>query len=413
MTINRYLASHVGRCHALGYIDKLRDSLSFRGNIPGLFISGIIECSAWHMYDLVWQPYMISLGGSVPLIGLIMSVWTAFNSLLQLVTGEFADTRGRKTALNYYYVFTIIGLVIAAVARNWVYFIIVNILFGIADALDGPAFSPMFAESVPKEKMAVAMSMITLIWAIPGFYGKALGGYLGDLIGSQQVIYMVLGLVTVSALWFYFTVDETLKEKKPFKLSAVVRNIGGIARPEGKLVPFFLVSILDRFGWMINSGILVTMFSQGYGFSLTEIGILLTVEMAAMTLVSIPIGKALDRYSNRNGIIAALVLSVAVFTGYSLISSYMGLMSLQVVKGVTVGLWDTSMNLYQNKIVPQGERGKTIGNINSIKGIVSIPAPFIGAILFGYIGFKGVFATSASVLVLALLASTKLVEPTN
>jgi MFS family permease len=365
------------------------------------------------MYDLVWQPYMISLGGSVPLIGLIMSVWTAFNSLLQLVTGEFADTRGRKTALNYYYVFTIIGLVIAAVARNWVYFIAVNILFGIADALDGPAFSPMFAESVPKEKMAVAMSMITLIWAIPGFYGKALGGYLGDLIGSQQVIYMVLGLVTVSALWFYFTVDETLKEKKPFKLSAVMRNIRGIARPEGKLVPFFLVSILDRFGWMLNSGILVTMFSQGYGFNLTEIGILLTVEMAAMTLVSIPIGKALDRYSNRSGIIAALVLTVAVFTGYSLISSYMGLMALQVVKGVTVGLWDTSMNLYQNKIVPQGERGKTIGNINSIKGIVSIPAPFIGAILFGYIGFKGVFATSASVLVLALLASTKLVEPTN
>lgn len=392
----------------MGYIDKLRDSLSFHGNIPGLFISGIIECSAWHMYDLVWQPYMISLGGSVPLIGLIMSVWTAFNSLLQLVTGEFADTRGRKTALNYYYVFTIIGLVIAAVARNWVYFIAVNVLFGIADALDGPAFSPMFAESVPKEKMAVAMSMITLIWAIPGFYGKALGGYLGDKIGSQQVIYMVLGLVTVSALWFYFTVDETLKEKKPFKLSAVLSNIRGIARPEGRLVPFFLVSILVRFGWMINSGILVTMFSHGYGFSLTEIGILLTVEMAAMTLVSIPIGRALDR----NSIIAALVLTVVVFTGYSLISSYMGLIALQVVKGVTVGLWDTSMMLYQNKIVPQGERGKTIGNINSIKGIISIPAPFIGALLFGYIGFKGVFATSASVLVLALLASTKLVEPT-
>lgn len=395
----------------MDYIDKLRDSLSFRGNVPGLFISGIIECSAWHMYDLVWQPYMISLGGSVPLIGLIMSLWTAFNSLLQLVTGEFSDSRGRKTALNYYYVFTIIGLIIAAVAKNWVYFIIVNILFGIADALEGPSFSPMFAESVPKEKMAVAMSMITLIWGIPGFYGKALGGYLGDRLGIQQVIYIVLGAVTMSALWFYFTVDETLTEKKPFKLSAVLKNIRGIARPEGRLVPFYVVSILDRFGWMINSGILVTMFIQEFGFSLTEIGILLTVEMVALTLASIPIGRALDRYSNRNGILAALVLSVIVFTGYSVISSYWALMVLQVVKGVTVGLWDTSIMLYQNKIVPEGERGKTFGNINSIKGLVAIPAPFIGALLFGYIGFKGVFATSASVLGLALLASTRLVEP--
>jgi len=262
----------------LGYIDKLRDSLSFRGNVPGLFISGIIECSAWHMYELVWQPYMISLGGSVPLIGLIMSLWTAFNSLLQLVTGELADSVGRKTVLNYYYVFSVIGLVIAAVAKNWVYFIAVNIIFGVADALEGPSFSPMFAESVPKEKMAVAMSMITLIWSIPGFYGKALGGFIADLYGPQLVIIVVLVAEIVAALWFYFTTKETLTETKPFKLKAVLRNIQGISRPESRLVPFYIVAILDRFGWMINGGILVTMFTQEYGFSLTEIGVLLTIE---------------------------------------------------------------------------------------------------------------------------------------
>jgi len=395
----------------LGYIDKLRDSLSFRGNIPGLFISGIIECSAWHMYQLVWQPYMISLGGSVPLIGLIMSLWTAFNSLLQLVTGELADSVGRKTVLNYYYVFSVIGLVIAAVAKNWVYFIAVNIIFGIADALEGPSFSPMFAESVPKEKMAVAMSLITLIWSIPGFYSKALGGYLADLYGPQLVIIIVLVAEIAAALWFYFTTKETLAETKPFQLKAVLRNIQGISRPEGRLIPFYIVAILDRFGWAINSGILVTMFTQEYGFSLTEIGVLLTIEMVAITLISIPAGKALDKYSNRNGIIVALVLTVITFSGYALTSSYRTLMLLQVVKGATIGLWDTSIMLYQNKIVSEGERGKTFGNINSIKGMVSIPAPFIGALLFGYIGFKGVFATSAFIIALALLASTRLTEP--
>ena len=395
----------------MGYIDKLRDSLSFRGNVPGLFISGIIECSAWHMYDLVWQPYMISLGGSVPLIGLIMSLWTAFNSLLQLVTGELADSVGRKTVLNYYYIFSIIGLVIAAVAKNWVYFIAVNIIFGIADSLEGPSFSPMFAESVPKEKMAVAMSLITLIWSIPGFYGKALGGYIADHYGSQLVIVIVLVAETVAALWFYFTTKETLAEKKPFKLKAVLRNIQGISKPEGRLIPFYIVAILDRFGWMITSGILVTMFTQEFGFSLTEIGILMTIEMVALTLVSIPIGKALDQFSNRKGIIMALVLTVILFSGYSLTSDYRTLILLQVIKGITIGLWDTSVMLYQNKIVTEGERGKTIGNINSIKGLISIPAPFIGALLFGYIGFNGVFATSAFILALALLVSTRLTEP--
>ena len=393
------------------FTNTIRDSLSFRGNIPGLFISGIIECSAWQMYDLIWQPYILSLGASTPLIGLILSIYTMFNSGLQLVTGELADSVGRKTVMNWYYVFTITGLVFAVLAKNWWYILALNVLFGIADALEGPAFSPMMAESVPKEKMAVAMSLMTLIWGIPGFYGQAMGGYLADMLGIRSVMYIILGAMIVAALWFYFTTKETLKEKKPFKLSAVLKNIQGIAKPESHLVPFYIVSILDRFGWAINRGILVTLLTQAYGFSLTSIGILMTVEMIVMTVTSIPIGKALEKYSTKKGITLALVLNFLVFGGYALTSNYMILLVLQAMKGITVGLWDAAIGLYQNKLVPEGERGKTFGNINSIKGLVSIPAPFIGALLFGFIGFKGVFATSATIIGLALLTSTRLIEP--
>ena len=196
----------------MGIINKIRDSLSFRGNIPGLFISGIIECSAWQMYDLVWQPYVISLGATAPIIGFILSVYTAINSGLQLVTGELADSIGRKTVLNYYYIFTFVGMLFAVFAHNWWFFLALNILFGIADSLEGPSFSPMFAESAPKEKMAVAMSLITIIWSLPGFYGQAIGGYLADTYGSYMVMNIILVLVIVSALWFYFTTEETLSE---------------------------------------------------------------------------------------------------------------------------------------------------------------------------------------------------------
>ncbi len=395
----------------MGYISKVRDSLSFRGNIPGLFISGIIECSAWQMYDLIWQPYLISLGGSAPLIGFILSVYTAFNSLLQLVTGELADSVGRKTALNYYYVFTITGVVIAVLARNWWYFLMVNIFFGVADALEGPSFGPMMAESVPVEKMAVAMSMMTLIWGIPGFYGQALGGYLGDLYGMKSVMYIILAAVILAGLWFHYSTEETLKMKKLFKLGAVLKNIQGITRPQSRLVPFYMVSILDRFGWAINRGILVTMLTQAYGFSLTRVGVLMTVEMVAMTLMSIPIGRMLDKIGTKRGIMGASVLTVLVFSGYALTSSYVVLLVLQVLKGVTIALWDTSVMLYKNQIVPPGERGKTFGNVNSITGMISIPAPFIGALLFAYIGFKGVFITSTTIITLALITTTQLTQP--
>ena len=345
------------------------------------------------------------------MIGFILSMYTLFTSALQLITGELSDSVGRKTTIQYYYLFSIIGMIFGVLAKNWWYILALNILFGIADSLDGTSFHPMMAESVPKEKMAVAMSLMTIIWGLPGFYSQAVGGYLADFYGIRNVMYIVLGMLIVAALWFHFTTEETLKEKKPFKLKAVLKNIQGIARPEPQLIPFYIVSVLDRFGWAINRGILVTLLSQAYGFSLTRIGILMTVEMVAMTLTSIPIGKMLDKTSNRNGIIGALILNFIVFGGYALTANYAILIVLQVIKGITVGLWDTSISLYQNKMVPEGERGKTFGNINSVKGIVSIPAPFIGAMLFGYIGFKGVFTVSSAIIGLALLTSTRLVEP--
>ena len=162
-----------------------------------------------------------------------------------------------------------------------------------------------------------------------------------------------------------------------------------------------------------NRGILVTMFVQAYGFSLTEIGLLMTCEMVALTLVSIPVGQALDKYSTKKGIIFALALTVLVFSGYAVTCNYLVLLGLQALKGITVGIWDTAIMLYQNKVVTENKRGKTFGNINSIKGLIAIPAPFFGALLFGVIGFKGVFATSAVILGLGLITSTRIFDPSE
>ena len=395
----------------MGYIEKVRDSLSFRGNIPGLFISSVIESSAWHMYQIVWQPYMMTLGGSTPLIGFILSVWTAVNALAQLVTGELCDSIGRKKVLTAYYIFSIAGLIIAAVAQSWIYFIAVNILFGLADALGEPAFNPIFAESVPKEKIAIAMSLLTLTWSLPGFYSKALGGYFGDLIGGKSVIYIVIVVEIISLTWFYLTVKETLTETKPFKLRAVLRNIQGISKPNQKLVNFYAVAILDRFGWMITSGILVAIFTEAFNFTLTQIGLLLTLEMIAITLTSIPAGKALDRYGPKKGITVALLINAFSFLGYAMASSFSGFAILQVFKGVCIGIWDPGFTSYLSKIIPENERGKNFGNINSIRGLVSIPAPFIGALLFKYIGFRGLFLVSTFFVVASFLASLRLPNP--
>ncbi len=99
------------------------------------------------MWSLVWQPFILSLGGSISVIGGLNSLWGAIQSILQLVTGGLADSLGRKKLVNAYYVISIVGIGITLVARSWVYLIPRIVLFAVADALGEPAFTPLFARA--------------------------------------------------------------------------------------------------------------------------------------------------------------------------------------------------------------------------------------------------------------------------
>ncbi|MCK4701730.1 hypothetical protein KAT55_00070, partial [Candidatus Bathyarchaeota archaeon] len=261
----------------MGYIDKLRDSLSLRGNIPGLIASGLIEGTAWQMHELVWQPYIISLGGSMAIIGSMQSLWTLITNGLQFVTGELCDSWGRKTVINGYYLASIAGLFISVYARDWRWLIPVIVLYSIADSLGEPSFYPIFAESVDAKRIGLSISLLSLTWFLPGLYSKLFAGYIGDNVGLVNVIKLVLAGEVAATLVFFFGVEETLKERRPMDWAAVRRNIVGVIKPRGDLRDVYLLSILDRFSWSVNGGIFVAMLYESLGLSLLQIGVLMTV----------------------------------------------------------------------------------------------------------------------------------------
>jgi len=392
----------------LGYIDKLRDSLSLRGNIPGLIASGLIEGTAWQMHELIWQPYIISLGGSMAIIGSMQSLYTLVTNGLQFVTGELCDSWGRKPVINGYYLASIAGLFISVCARDWRWLIPVIVLYSIADSLGEPSFYPIFAESVDANKIGLSISLLSLTWFLPGLYGKLLAGYMGDNVGLVNVLRIVLIGEVAATLVFLYGVEETLKEKRPMDWAAVKRNIVGVMKPRGGLRDVYLLSILDRFSWAMNRGILVAMLYEALGLSLLQIGVLFTVATATTTLALIPIGNLVDRYGSPVFLRASVTLSIASFAGYALFRSFPVLVVLQVFRGLAMGLWDPSYNSFIAKAVPEGERGSLYGSINGLRGLVVFPAPLIGAYLFEGFGIRGTFAASIVVSFLALVIALRL-----
>jgi DHA1 family multidrug resistance protein-like MFS transporter len=236
-------------------------------------------------------------------------------------------------------------------------------------------------------------------------YSQVLGGYLGDYFGLRQVIAITLALEIITLLLFIVLVKETLKETKLFKLDSVVKNLKGLLSPVGELKTFYALSMIDRFSWMISGSIFVAMIYETYGFSLLEIGILLTAMSTTTALLVIPVGKIVDRYGCLQIIRVSAILSVLVFFSFNYAKDFRGILLIQIVRGAAIALWDPSTSVYLTQTVLPNERGRHFGNLNGLKGLVGFPAPMIGALLYENYGLNGAFTVSTlGLFVTAILA---------
>jgi MFS family permease len=360
------------------------------------------------MHELVWQPYIMSLGGSMATIGGMQSLWTLVTNSLQFITGELCDSWGRKTVINGYYLASIAGLIISVYAQNWKWLIPVIVLYSIADSLGEPGFYPIYAESVDVKKIGLSISLLSLTWFLPGLYGKLFAGYIGDNVGLVNVLRLVLLGDVVATLVFFFSVKETLEERRSMDWVTVKKNILGVIKPRSDLRDIYLLSILDKFSWNINGGIFVAMLYGSLGLSLLQIGILSTVTMATTSIALLPVGNLVDRHGSPLFLRASVLLAIVSFTGYALFRSFPVLLILQVLRGLSIGLWDPSYNSFLAKAVPVQERGSLYGSINGLRGIIVFPASLVGAYLFEGFGLQGTFTASIVVSSLALIMAFRL-----
>lgn len=378
----------------MGLISKVRDSFSLRGNIPPLLFTSLLDGSAWNMLEVVWQPYILSIGGTTSSVGLLTSLWSTVYSILQFATGELTDCVGRKKVLTAYYILSILGLIFSYLSSSWIHLIPIIVLYGLADALGEPAISPMYAESVNEKRTGLALGLLSLAWWLPGLYSQILGGYIGDIFGLKQVIAVTFALETVTLILFITLVKETLNETKQFKLNSLVNNLKGLLNPVGELRSFYLMSMIDRFSWMLSGSIFVAMIYEAYSFSLLEIGIILTAMSATTALLVVPVGKMVDTYGCTRIMRISSILSIVVFLSFIYVKDFNGILLVQIIRGAAIALWDPSSNAYLTRNVDSNERGRYFGNLYGLQGIVGFPAPIMGALIYGYHGISGAFTAS-------------------
>ncbi len=370
-----------------------------RRNLYVLAANSFLRGAHTSIYNVIWQPFALSLGASMPTVGLLNSIGGMngiFTTLAQSFGGWLADRVGRKPFILASSLFIVAAYALFAVAgalNLWVLLLIGIVLSGMS-ALSRPANSSMTAESAQSGRHASAFSVMMVAWLVPGIIAPTIGGWVTERLGYTGIFPILLALEAVALFLVWRYLRETRESRDPISWRAMGRAFARSIIPPKGLVGFFCATAGDSFAWALGWGLLNGMLVKSYGFSVEQLGIMASVMSLSWALMQMPIG----RYVDKRGLKGMLVFSESIGIPLMLIGitqrSFEIFVAAQLLFALTAATWVPVVNTYLTRAVPASERSEAFGRLNMFRGLIAFPASWIGGLLYDWGGIRAPLAAN-------------------
>ncbi|WP_255149638.1 MFS transporter [Halorarius halobius] len=150
--------------------------------------------------------------------------------------------------------------------------------------------------------------------------------------------------------------------------------------------------------------IALALYADAFGTTSSVEGLFGTAFAVVQLLIVLPLGRKIDTGNAKRWLLAGLVLNVAVFVGYALISSVADVILMRVVQGVGASLlWITGSTVV-GEIAPDDGRGLWLGTYNQVGAFSSLFGDLVGGAMLAVYGFTEAYALLAAVTVVAFAA---------
>lgn len=387
--------------------------MSFRGvteflgnrNVTAVMVAKSLSMFvAW-----LWWPfkslYILELGASKELLGLMLTVETFSGLFFQFPGGVLADRLGRKRVILAASLLSVVYPLIYLLASNWVHLVPALLLSSIG-ALSRPAVNALVAESLPDDRRGAGFAAISFVRRVPQIFTGILGGYLMDFFGVTSGVKLVLmgviGTSLFSSLLYWGFLVETL-EPSPIK-----RRTGGLGqlRELGSMPAnvwcLTAVAGLSSFATRMAFGFTVIYAVEVIGLTKTEYGSISTVVSLISMFLTLPGGVLSDRIGKKTTVAISRVGASLSKIGVPLSSSFLHLAFFRVAGSFGSGLGGTFMRVRGGPVwqalvadaTPAMERARMMGIMGTLISIFSTPASWAGGYIYDNVSPSLTFMTS-------------------
>ena len=344
------------------------------------------------MFLVVQQPFMLELGASMSLIGVLMSIGGRGGILATLVqpfSGSLSDVLGRKPFLLWARMLilgSLLSYLLASLTRNWLFLLPATIFSGLS-AMSWPVWDATVVESVGSSKRGMAYSIMMFFSTLPGIFTRPLGGYIADKRGYTPIFVLSAILELSCLLILLLLFRETISsERKKVDLSEVLKSSLIPPRSELKL---YLLLALDAFVWGMVISILPGMLTDTYRLTNLELGLMMTVFSAVWTLSQLPVGKLVDKFGPKMLLVLSEVFGIVAMALFLTSPNFVVLLVAQGAWGLCISTWIPSLMSYITSRAEGKGMAGSLGRVNAVRGILSFPAPAVGGILYDRFGLPG------------------------
>ncbi len=393
------------------FIDNLKAQFSFmKGNYLILIISWILMDFAGELPGTYYSDYVIQLGGSATIIGLISLVSMLCLASVQFPGGYLADKYGRRWLVSTMTFGVAFSYIFYAAAPTW-HFILIGAAIQNLCLLYQPALMATMADSLPPEKRGMGFSILNLIMSVATTPAPVVALFLVSTYGSEtgmRIAYAIVTLFFIVAAIVRLRLTESMKETEKVNLSDILRSYPESLR-QGlrvwKTVPrstlyLFYSSIIMRVSFGMIGGLFLIytfyvlqiggtpqphLFSPEMDPALQNARVLWGGVMIALFLtmiaMSLPVGKLLDKIGRKIPLVISgllIIPSILLF----IYGDYLTLFLVMPVFGLAQLLGFSAFQSLFADLVPQAQRGKVTGSMHFFTYIFMALGGLAGGLLY-------------------------------
>jgi MFS family permease len=341
------------------------------------------------MYGMLLPLYLKELNASVVQIGLFFTISQVIPLVVQILGGWISDSLGRLRSIA---LGSLAGNLVYAgfiFAPTWQWVMSGMVFNAVTRALIGPSFSAFIAEQSSENTRARVFGITEMLFMVVSVVGPPLGGYLVDHYGFRIMLavawmfYLCATIIRVSMARAAARGDEAHPQKLTFtslrsNLSAMV----GLLLSGGLITWLLITDGVRDIAWSLSYNLLPVYLEQIGGMTYQQIGWLGSVFGVCMMLVTTPAGWLADRKGERVGIVVGFLIEFLAMITFMQVQGFISYAMVWALMGVGAGMMSPAYNSLISKAVPENLRGTAFGLFGTSLGLVSLPAPALGAQLW-------------------------------